>query len=161
MKCAGILLVALMLSGCLRLPRLVTPRRPETIYSWREKLVTKPKAVVAGDKIVVIQEEQKTLTVGYEKTTPKETFMQRVGNWISGLGMIAFIAIVAGLILCPGATLSFLMKKAFAYKRALKETVQAVKESRAVNTGQDLHDALAQRQSNATKKIVGNIKSDL
>lgn len=68
--------------------------------------------------------------------------------------------IVLGFVLAPGATIGFLFRKYVQYKNAMKQTVAAIKEARAVDS-QTLHDALKFKQSADTEKIVGKIKADL
>jgi len=58
------------------------------------------------------------------------------------------------------ATIGFLFNKYAQYKNAMKQTVAALKDVRAVDS-QSLHDSLKARQTAETKKIVGNLKADL
>ncbi len=155
-----ILAMCLLLTGCagVRLPRLATPKKPETVYSWSERTRTTPKAVVVGNKVVVVEESEKTLHVGLEQTPRKLTFGQRIGNWISGLGILGILLLIAGFILAPAATMGFLVKFLFKWKRALRETVLAVKEAKAIDKNAELKNLLAAKQSNSTKKIVDDIK---
>ena len=156
-----IMLVSFCGCSALKLPTLVTPKKPETVYNWEEKITNKPKAVICDGKVVVVEETEKTLTVGLEQTTPKLSFAQKLGNWISGLSIIGILALIAGLILAPGATLAWLVKLLFKWKKAFKETVVAIKESKAVDNNPELKNTLASKQSLSTKKIVDNIKREI
>jgi len=98
--------------------------------------------------------------VGLETTPRKLTLGEKIGNWFSGLSVVAIIALVVGLVLCPGATLAWLVKLLFKWKTAMKQTVAAIKESKAVEN-LELHNALKDKQSIETKKIVGHIKANL
>ena len=154
--------VVLVLSGCagIPFPKITTPKKPETVYNWREEVTTKPRAIIADNKAYVVEETKKTLQVGLENTPRKLTLGEKIGNWFSGLSLLAIIALVVGLVLCPGATLAWLVKLLFKWKRAMRETVAAIKEAKATENT-ELHNALKDKQSVETKKIVGQIKADL
>jgi len=154
--------VSLLLAGCagISFPKITTPKKPETVYNWREEITKKPRAIIADDKTYVVEETKKTLQVGLETTPGKLMLGEKIGNWFSGLSALAIIALIIGLVLCPGATLAWLVKLLFKWKRAMKETVAAIKESKAVENA-ELHNALKDKQSVETKKIVGQIKADL
>lgn len=157
-----ILWVSLLLSGCagIPFPKITTPKKPETVYNWREEVTRKPRAIITDDKTYVVEEVKKTLQVGLETTPRKLSLGEKIGNWFSGLSVLAIIALVVGLVLCPGATLAWLVKLLFKWKRAMRETVAAIKEAKAVENI-ELHNALKDKQSVETKKIVGQIKADL
>ena len=152
----------LLLSGCagIPFPKITTPKKPETVYNWREEVTRKPRAIITDDKTYVVEETKKILQVGLETTPGRLTLGEKIGNWFSGLGVLAIIALVVGLVLCPGATLAWLIKLLFKWKRAMRETVAAIKESKAIENA-ELHNALKDKQSVETKKIVGQIKADL
>lgn len=171
-RLAYLVCLILLLSGCtgLKFPRLPSPIRPsapqgaKTSYTWREKTVKKPRIVTCkGDEAVVVEETTQEVDIAYGKqeAVPKRlTVLERISRWISDLSVIAGIALIVGMIFFPAATLSFLVKKIYAYKRAMKETVKAVKQAKAVEN-KELHDALRETQSAGTRKIVGNLKADL
>ena len=162
-KIIAFTIIIFFLMGCsaIRLPSLVTPKKPETVYNWNEKTTSKPKAVVCNGKVVVVEETEKTLQVGLEQTTQKLTFAQRIGNWISGLGILGIILLIIGLVLAPGATMGFLVKTLFKWKKAFKETVVAIKEAKTVDENATLKNALADKQSLETKKLVDDIKRSI
>lgn len=155
-----IITVLIFMAGCapISFPKLPTPKKPETVYNWNEKTTTKPKAVVYGDKIVVVEETERTLQVGLETTPQKLSFSQRIGGWISGLSFIAFLGLIVCLVLAPGATLAWLVKLLFKWKKAFKETVVAIKEAKAVDKDPELKNILNAKQSIETKKIVDEIR---
>ena len=146
-------------SGCITLPRIASPSRPNTVYNWNEEVVTTPKAVIADGKVVVIEEQRKTLNASV--VIPKLTFMQRLGNWISGLGIFGIIILIVCLVLFPGATLAFLVKQVFKWKSALIETAGAIKDAKAAEGDNTLEAALKNRQSLETKKLLGKIRPTL
>ena len=161
-----IIVLTLMLGfllGCapITFPKLSTPKKPETVYNWQEKTSTRPKAVVCGDKIVVVEDTDRTLQVGLETTPQKLSFIQKIGNWLSGLSFIAFLALIACLVLAPGATLAWVVKIAFKWKKAFRETVVAIKEAKAVEKNPELKNTLNAKQSVETKKIVDEIRREI
>ena len=157
------IILCLLLSGCggFRLPNLVTPKQPRTLYNYRETLSTTPKAVVFNGKVVVVEDTKKEVIVNYEKQEKQLTFIGRIGSWISGLGLIGFILLIIGLALAPGATIGFLFSLLGKWKRALRETVSAIKESKIVDSNREVENSLRAKQSKETRKIVGNIRAEL
>lgn len=152
------------LCGCAsvtpKFPSLAPPEKPRTVYNWNEEIVTEPKVVKTGEGEFIVQRTEKRLSAGLDTTPRRVGFMERIGGFIAGLSFWIFALIVFGLILAPGATIGFLFKKYAQYKNAMKQTVAAIKEARAVDS-QALHDALKAKQSVETKKTVGNLKAHL
>jgi hypothetical protein len=157
-----VLLLALvpLLSGCalLKLPGMPTPKGPQTVYNWQETVTKKARPVKIDDKIFIVQDEVKELIVGYEKVTPKKTFIEKIGSWISGLGMIGFVLLVIGLVLAPTATIGFLFATLRKWKNAMRETVSGIKESRLIDKDNGLKASLTDKQSTKTKLLVDSIK---
>lgn len=167
MKCVAVglfILLTMGLSGCAsvtpKFPSLTPPEKPRTIYNWNEEVVTEPKVVKTGDGDVIVQRTEKRLSAGLDTTPKRIGFMERMGGFIAGLSFWIFALIILGLVLAPGATIGFLFKKYAQYKNAMKQTVAALKDARAVDS-QALHDSLKARQTAETKKIVGNLKAEL
>ena len=157
-------LVLLLLSGCAsvipKFPSLTPPDKPRTVYNWNEEVITEPKVIKAGEGEFIVQRTEKRLTAGLDTTPRKVGLPERIGGFIAGLSFWVFALIVLGLILAPATTIGFLFNKYQQYKEAMKQTIAAIKESRAVES-QALHDALKSRQTVETKKIVGKIKANL
>ncbi len=157
-------LFILGLCGCAsvmpKFPSLVPPEKPRTVYNWNEEMITEPKVIKTGEGEFIVQRTEKRLSAGLDTTPKKIGFIERIGNFIGGLSFWIFALIVLALILAPGTTIGFLFNKYQQYKNAMKQTVAAIKEARAVDS-QALHDALKARQTVETKKIVGNLKADL
>lgn len=145
--------------GCSLLPSIIRPNKPATVYNWREEITTKPKAVITDGKVVVVQEEHKVLEASV--VIPKVSFMQRIGNWLGGLSIIGIIVLIVFLVLCPGATIAWLVKQVFKWKNALKETAAAIKDAKAVESDNALELALKEKQSDETKKLIGQIRSTI
>lgn len=152
------------LCGCAsvtpKFPTLQPPDKPRTVYNWNEEVVTEPKVVKTGEGEFIVQRTEKRLSAGLDTTPRKVGFVERIGNFIGGLSFWIFALIVIGLILAPGATIGFLFKKYAQYKNAMKQTVAAIKEARAVDS-QALHDSLKTKQTVETKRIVGKLKAEL
>ena len=157
-------LCLISLCGCAsimpKFPSLSPPEKPRTIYNWSEEVITEPKVVKTGEGEFIVQRTEKRLSAGLDTTPKKIGFIERTGNFIAGLSFWIFALIVLSLILAPAATIGFLFKKYTQYKNAMKQTVAAIKEARAVDS-QALHDALKAKQSVETRKIVGSLKADL
>jgi len=157
-------LTLFFLNGCAsvvpKFPSLTTPEKPRTVYNWNEEVVTEPKVVKTGEGEFIVQRTEKRLSAGLDTTPRRVGFMESIGGFIAGLSFWIFALIFLGFILAPGATIGFLFKKYLQYKNAMKQTVAAIKEAKAVDS-QVLHDALKARQTTDTKKIVGNLKADL
>lgn len=152
------------LSGCAsvmpKFPSLAPPDKPRTVYNWKEEMVTEPKVIKTGEGEYIVQRTEKRLSADLDTTPEKVSFMERIGSFIAGLSFWIFALIVIGLVIAPGATIGFLFNKYAQYKNAMKQTVAAIKEARAVDS-QVLHDSLKSRQTVETKKIVGKLKADL
>jgi len=162
-KIIAFMIIIFFSMGCsaIRLPSLATPKKPETVYNWNETSKITPRAVVTNGKIVVVEESEKTLAVGLDQTPQKLTFSQKVGNWISGLGILGIMLMVVCLVLAPGSTMAFLVKTLFKWKKAFKETVIAIKWAKAVDENAALKNALSDKQSLETKKLVDDIKRSI
>ena len=152
------------LCGCAsvtpKFPSLAPPEKPRTVYNWNEEVIIEPKVIKTGEGEFIVQRTEKRLSAGLDTTPKKVGLIERIGSFIGGLSFWIFALVVLGLILAPGATIGFLFKKYAQYKNAMKQTVAAIKEARAVDS-QALHDALKARQTVETKKIVGRIKAGL
>lgn len=151
------------LCGCASVPRfplLAPPEKPRTVYNWNEEVVTEPKVIKTGEGEFIVQRTEKRLSAGLDTTPKKVGLTEQIGNFIAGLSFWIFALIVLGLVLAPGATIGFLFKKYAQYKNAMKQTVAAIKEARAVES-EALHDSLKARQTVETKRIVGKLKADL
>ncbi len=155
------LLLTLALCGCATLPfpKLPTPKKPDTVYNWVETERVSPKAVVTDGKTVVVEGRERTLQVGLEVAPKRLTFAERLGNWVSGLSMLSVIALLIGLFLAPSATIAFLLKVVKRWKRAMRQTVLAIKESGVLKEENGLHSALSNRHDEGTRQIVASIKA--
>jgi hypothetical protein len=162
---AGFLSLSLLsLCGCAsmvpKFPSLAPPDKPRTVYNWNEEVITEPKVIKAGEGEFIVQRTEKRLMAGLDTTPRKVGLPERIGGFIAGLSFWILALIILGLVLAPATTIGFLFNKYQQYKNAMKQTVVAIKEARAVDS-QALHDTLKLRQSAQTKKIVGQFKAEL
>lgn len=164
MKRAWILILMLLFfpgCGTIAFPHLNAPKPPDTVYDYEDTMKVTPKAIAAKGELYLLAETERTISVGYQKKEKKLTLMEKVGNWFSSLSFIAFILVIAGLFLAPGATIGFLLSLLKKWRSAATQTFRAIKESNATQTSPELKNALASKQSDETKKIVDKIKRSL
>ena len=162
MRITFLLLTLVTLSGCAitpQFPNLNRPERPKTVYNWQEELVSTPQVLAGTDgKNYVSNKTEKRLSINLDTSTKKAGFFDRVGGFLGGLGFWMIVLLVLGLVFAPGITIPVILGKLFQYKNAFKQTVAAIKESKAVDENPKLHDALKAKQDDATKKLVGILK---
>ena len=163
MKTIAVLVLSMfLLSGCIGLPVKFNSGNSNITYSKSDKgTIIKEEGYeeVAG-KPKKFSKYYREFEKDNEKSIPKKTLMQKVGDWISGLGFLAFILLVVGLFLAPGVTISVLFSILKRTRRAFIETVKAIKEVKG-DQKEDLHNALNKNQSNETKQLVGEVKAKL
>jgi len=142
-----LVLSCMMLSGCTINPfRGGDGSEREDHYRRAERTVSEPVIVSDsdGNPIYMGQREESTYTkeVDKKKIIPKETFMQRLGAWISGLTLFSVVAFVILFIITNGAIVGSIFRWGWKTSKVLKGVVKGVKESRMVQDGNGLHDAL-------------------
>ncbi len=133
------------------------------------KKTSKPIAVVVkyrGNrkivKVLTEKTEERETTYNKETKEPSLTWWQRMCRWFGSLGTFGIVLLIAGMLLCPGVTIGFVVRLIRRLKNALRETVKAVKESDAVShVDPVLHDALSSNLSRTSKVLVGRIKAQL
>lgn len=163
---APIIALFLLISGagCSLLPKptIVRPKNVITTAQSKKEQVYRESGYeeVAG-KAKRFEKYYKDAYSDKEKSVPKKTLMERVGNWVAGLSLITFVLIAAGLFFAPTLTISVLWSAKRRIGRALRETVYAIKYAQAVNKDKELHDALSAKQSKETKQIVGKMKTEI
>ena len=147
-----ILTICVMLTSCSLLPNISMGSSSGAAQVKKYEEVYKHKA--DGEKTYFRKRTS-------NKIIPRKTFSQRIGSWISGLGIIAMLLLITGFILAPSTIVLFLLGLIRKWKLAFKQTVVAIKTSQAVNKDNELHNALKSSQSISTKRLVGDIKSKL
>ena len=93
----------------------------------------------------------------------KLTLRARLGGWIIGLGLSAFLLWILIPTGISSAALIWFVNRFRARTRALKSTVSAIKASGAVRENPKLHDELknAQPKGSSTAKIIATLKSQI
>lgn len=100
-----------------------------------------------------------------QKLTPKRTAIQKAGDFIGGLGAVAFIALVIGFFVAPLATVGIVASIGKKWKNATIQIAKAIKVSGVLKseTKEDtsLEVALKTNQSMQTQELIGKIKGKL
>ena len=156
----SLIIILFLFYGCslIPFPKINSPKPPDTIYDYEETTLSSPQAIITDGKAYVVENKERKLIVNYSQKEKKLSFLEKIGNWISSLSLIAFILIIAGLFLAPSATIAFLLGLLKKWKNAFKETARAIQESKAIETNPELKNALKDKQSESTKAIVDKIQ---
>lgn len=128
--------------------------------SWTrtsEKPVILESKSVPGQAVVAYE---RTYDTGAEVKTPKLTWQERVGRFISGLSMWSAIFILVSLLFFGGAPIVWVVRKYFVLRSAFKNTVAGIRETDD-ETFNKLKIHLAAKQDKRDKKIVDKLKSEL
>ena len=128
--------------------------------SWTktsEKPIILESKSVPGQAVVAYE---RTYDTGQEVKTPKLTWQERVGNFISGLSMWSAIFILVSLVFFGGAPIVWIVRKYFDLRSAFKNTVAGIREADD-ETFNRLKPHLAAKQDKRDKKIVDKMKSEL
>ena len=152
------------LSGCITLNPFTSIRdEPRSQYEKESESTITPRFAVneKTGKVTKAYEKRKYSRTSKVKEEIRYGFFKRIQMRIASMGALAFIILIAGVILFPSVVISWLSKRVVAIGNALKQTVKSIKESNAKDTDIALHDSLKINQTEKTKKIVGNIKAEL
>lgn len=132
------------------------------------KTSTPKIAVFENGNVAVFQETKESYDRGSEKTVPKLTLMQSVGNWISNLSFFWFIVIALGLAFGIITPTGLAMHARNVWKSAFKNQVASIrsiddedtykKVTKVIQTRQDALGPKAKRQA---EKLVDKIKAEL
>jgi len=105
------------------------------------------------------------VTKSKDKIIPKLTFAQKIGKWVGGLTTLGIMLAIIGFVVAPTATMTILWAIARAGKaiarRAFTETATQINKTEVLNRDKQLHDALKDKTSPSTKKMVGELKAEL
>ncbi len=141
------------------------PSEPRKIanYAQSEKLTPLKVGVTADGKDVIAYATERTYTAGASETTEKLGFMQRLGRWIGGLGLMAVIFIVIALAFFGGAPILWGVKKYYAVKNSLKKVVAGVDElaDKDKEAQEQLRNSLSMKMDTSEKKLITKIKTEL
>lgn len=156
------LCLVIFLGGCsaLKFPNINPPNPPQTMYNYEQSFTKNPTAVVVDGKTVVVENQEQNVRINYQKQQEKLSWWKRFTNWLGSLGMIAVVLIIIGIFVAPGATIGFLFNSFRKTKKALRQTVRAIDESKAVNTDNGLKLALLSNQDTDTKRVIDTVKRE-
>lgn len=156
--------VLMFLTGCGPLfPALNLPKPPDIKYNIHETTSQKPIVgqTATGEVITFQNATEHVYDVNVERHDVPLTMWQKFCNWLSGFGILAILALVAGMVLAPGGTILFLYNKYSSWKKALTQTVAAIEETKVVDNSAPVKAALASNQDNDTKKLIDDIKRSI
>lgn len=157
-----ILFLTFFLSGCgaLSFPILNAPKPPETIYNYEQTFEKNPTAIVAGKKIVVVEAQKQTVTVGYEKKEKALTFWQRFTNWLASWSLITVFFVIA--LLASGTTTPFiwLYDRYKTFRNTAKKLVQSIEDSKTLEVNRELKTSLSSNLDAKEKKVVDDLRRE-
>lgn len=155
-----LILTVLVLSGCglINFPQINAPKKPDTTYNYEQTFEKNPTAVAIGDKIVVVEQQKQRVTAGFVSKEKPLSWWQRFCNWLGNLGFIGLAAVVIGLFVAPTGTMAFLYARYAKFKKALKQTVDGIKEARAVESNVVLKESLSSKQDSDTKMLIDDLR---
>ena len=153
-------LVCFLFQGCslLKFPNLNAPKPPQTTYHYNETFSKNPIAVAIGDKIVVVEQQSRTVTAGYIHTAPKVSGWQRFCNWIGGWSIIIVIIVLGCLAFGITGPAMFVWNRYRTFKKTTTQLIRAIGESKAVDSNPELKGKLGSMLDNDSKKVIDNIK---
>lgn len=161
---AGMLffLIIILLSGCslLNFPELNAPPKPETTYKYEESFEKNPTAVVAGDKIVVVEQQIRTVKAGFVNQEKQLNFWQRFCNWLAGWSILT-VAVVGGcLAFGIGGPAIWLAARFQTFRKTTKQVVRAIGEAKAVEKDPELKNKLSAMLDTDSKKLIDDLKRE-
>lgn len=170
-KYFAMILVSMTLVGCAGVKIFpdwpATPaRKSEQNYSEKEYLKVTPQQTVCPKCGAVVVVSPPQIEKSYERTLqatqPPQTFFDRIRAAIGMLGFWGTLLLIGTVILLgPGPIIGFLWARYRKWKSGMIETVQAIKDSKAVDRDAELHNALKHRQTPSTAKMVNSIRATL
>jgi len=157
-----LLFVSIAISGCASFNPFKAisdpPNQPKKMGAWEQTSEPIILGTASDGKLVVAN--KLTYKASAEETEPKLTLGQKIGNFFSGLSMTGLLFILISLLFFGGAPIVWAVKKYFAVKNALRNTVKAIKEIEPEHF-EWIKPTLAANQDKADKVIIAKIKGDL
>lgn len=158
----ALIILVLSLSGCgaISFPQLNAPKPPEQVYKYHQTITTEPRVVQTNDKgqSVVFTAQTQTVDVNYDRKDKPLSWWQRFCNWLGNIGMLGLVGLIVALVIAPGGTMLWLWKQYMKFKKAFTQTVDAIDESKAVQTNVNLKTALSAKQDNDVKALVDDLQ---
>lgn len=157
-----LVLMVFCLSGCgmLKFPTLNAPRPPDTTYQYEETFEKNPTAVVMGNKVVVVEQQKRTVTAGFVHQEKQLSSWQKFCNWLAGWSLIT-IAVVGGC-LAFGITgpAVFLWNRYQTFRKTTKQMVRAIHEEKAIEKNPALGNKLSAMLDKDSKKLIDDLKME-
>ena len=156
-----VLSICVFCSGCSTIGNIKAEDKPATYYERVKDDETLPMVVAGNNGNKVVYYRHKSHIIKKSTEEMRYGFFQRLQIRIANLSILGFIILVIAILACPSLVIGWLVDIARKIKRALSETVIAIKKSNAKDNDPDLHNALVLYQSPKTKEIVGQIKAKI
>lgn len=138
--------------------------KPNTYSSdWdRGERRSTPKVAVFEDgKVAVFHEIEESFDKGSEKTVPKLTVMQKVGEFFSNLSFFSFVTIIVVGVLIFATPLGRLLWSRHVWKSAFENTVAGVRDIDDREAYEKATRAIAIHQNKRDKRLVDVVKAKL
>jgi hypothetical protein len=127
------------------------PATAEALQTPALRLYGPPRAPEA----LVWTKTTRDRSTGAQPPTGRQIF----GLWVGKFSAVALILMVVFFVLFPGTALAFFVKKFFAVRAALRETVAGVQLSGAIDNHPTLKASLKAAQSQRTRELVQQAKA--
>lgn len=150
------------ISGCslLNFPQLNAPRPPDTTYQYHERFETNPTAVVAGDKIAIVESQLRTVDAGYVNTKKELNFWQRFCNWLASWSIITVFVVFGCLAFGVTGPAVWFMNRFRTFTKTTKQLVRGMEKAQAVEKQPELKTTLAAMLDNDSKKLIDDIRRE-
>lgn len=162
MKKLVVALIMISCLGCLPSGRPGTKQEKQTDsmkVEYRTPIVT----IDSKGKVNVSYESYsfEQASMGQKSEAPKPTIMEKLGRWIGGLSIIGIVLLALGFGAPLATAITWLFSAWRNARSGLREVVKAVKEAKAVDTNEQLANALRSNLSASSKELIGKIKARL
>ena len=157
-----LLMLAIVLGGCslLKFPALNAPPPPDTTYQYNETFKKNPVAVAVDGKIVVVENQERTVNAGYVNKEKPLSFWQRFCNWLAGWSLITVVTVGGCLAFGITGPALWLYQRFLVLRKTTKQMVRAIAEAKAVETQPELKNKLSSMLDTDSKKLVDDIRRE-
>jgi hypothetical protein len=154
--------MAIGLTGCslLRFPVLNAPKPPETTYQYNETFSKNPTAVAVGDKIVVVENQSRTVTAGYVHQEKQLSFWQRFCNWLASWSILTVVIVFGCLAFGITGPAVWIVARFNTFRKTAKQLVRGLAESKAVESNPTLKTTLSSMLDTDSKKLIDDIRRE-
>lgn len=157
-----VLIMMTFLSGCslLQFPQLNAPKPPETTYQYNETFSKNPTAIAVDGKVIVVENQSRTVTAGYAKAEKPLSFWQRFCNWLASWSLITVAIVFGCLAFGFTAPATFFINRFFTLKKTTKQMIRAIAETKAVESNPHLKSTLSSMLDTDSKKLIDDIRRE-